>query len=141
MLKTIQRGGRYLKLWPKHAVVGNLPESRVVPLTKLAVRWLPFAAAANAFVQWQYLGNEYLPQLLASSLFILLLPLQGYYWLGQRAYAPLPVALEGWYQELSRKLNQAGEDIRLPSHRTGPCYIDLARVLNKVLKQLPPYDY
>ncbi|HLV48401.1 MAG TPA: terminus macrodomain insulation protein YfbV [Aliidiomarina sp.] len=141
MWNTLQRGRRYMKLWPKHAVVGNLPESRVVPLTKLGVRWLPVAAFANAFVQWQYLGLDYLPQILAASLFILVLPLQGYYWLGQRAYARLPLPLESWYTELKEKLNTKGDDIRLPSHRPGPCYIDLARVLKKALKQLPPHDY
>ncbi len=130
-----------MKLWPKHAMVGNLPESQVVPLTKLGVRWLPVATLCNVYVQWQYLGMDYLPQIMASSLFILVLPLHGYYWLGKRAYTRLPLPLEAWYTQLKDKLNDQGEDIRLPSHRPGPCYIDLARVLNKALRQLPPHDY
>lgn len=141
MWNTVQCGRRYMKLWPKHPIVGNLPESQVIPFSKLGARWLPVAAGVNAFVQWQYLGIEYAPQIIACSLFIFLLPLQGYYWLGKRAYRPLPIPLVRWYQELKTKLNQQGEDIRLPSHRPGPCYIDLARVLQQALKKLPPQDY
>src|SRR5690554_6854805 len=141
MWKILARGRSYLRLWPKHVVVGNLPESRVIPMVKLGIRWLPVAALANAGVQWQYLGVEFLPQILATSLFILVLPLQGYYWLGKRAYTVLPPPLASWFNELKTKLNQSGEDIRLPGHRPGPCYVDLARVLNKALAVLPPHDY
>lgn len=141
MLRVIQRGRRYMKIWPMHAVVGNLPESRVIPLTKLGIRWLPVAALCSAFVQWQYLGMEFLPQIVSSSLFILVLPLHGYYWLGKRAYSRLPIPLERWYKELKEKLNRSGHDIRLPSGQQGPYFIDLATVLSKALKQLPPHEY
>ncbi|MCH8492070.1 MAG: DUF412 domain-containing protein [Idiomarina sp.] len=140
MWKTLKRGAEYLKLWPNHAVVGNLAESKFVPATKLGVKVLPIAAVLNFYVQFQYLGSELLPQILATSLFILVLPLQGYYWLGKRAYQILPPALNNWYFELQNKLNAAGEDIRLPGHRKGPCYVDLARVLRKALAVLPPEE-
>ena len=42
---------------------------------------LPVAAVANFYVQFQYLGMEFLPQIIATTLFLLVLPLQGYYWL------------------------------------------------------------
>ncbi|MCC5856335.1 MAG: DUF412 family protein [Idiomarina sp.] len=141
MWKAIRRGYRYGQLWPQHAVVGNLPEARVIPATKLGLKLLPLAAAANLFVQIQYLGLEFLPQIIAGTLFLLVLPVQGYYWLGKRAYVKLPPNLEAWYFDLKEKLNQSGEDIRLPGHRPGPCYIDLARVLKKALSVLPPHDY
>jgi uncharacterized membrane protein YfbV (UPF0208 family) len=140
MWKTLKRGAEYLKLWPNHAVVGNLAESKFVPATKLGVKVLPIAAVVSFFVQFQYLGSELLPQILATSLFILVLPIQGYYWLGKRAYQILPPALNNWYFELQSKLNAAGEDIRLPGHRKGPCYVDLARVLRKALAVLPPEE-
>lgn len=141
MFKVVRQGHKYMKLWPNHAVVGNLPEAQVIPLVKMGIRLLPFAAAANFFVQFQYLGTDYLPQIIAATLFILVLPLQGYYWLGKRAYKVLPPPLKAWYFELKEKLSQNGEDIRLPGHRKGPCYIDLARALRKALAVLPPHEY
>ncbi|CUS49224.1 MAG: hypothetical protein HLUCCO02_04235 [Idiomarinaceae bacterium HL-53] len=141
MLKKIQRGYQYMKLWPRHAVVGNLPESRIVPATKLALRWLPVGAVCNAVLQYQYLGMEFLPQIVASSLLLLWIPLHGFYWLGMRADAQLSIPLRTWYFELKDKLNKSGKDIRLPSHREGPCYIDLARVLKQALAELPPHDF
>ena len=141
MWKTIKRGAEYQKLWPQHAVVGNLLESKVIPATKLVAKILPAAAVVNFYVQWQYLGAEFLPQIIAASLFLLVLPVQGYFWLGKRSYHMLPPALNSWYFELQHKLNAAGEDIRLPGHRKGPCYIDLARVLRKALAILPPEQH
>ncbi|WP_194755456.1 terminus macrodomain insulation protein YfbV [Aliidiomarina indica] len=140
MWKSVRRGIKYMKVWPNHAVVGNMTEAKVIPATRLGARVLPIAAVANFFVQFQYLGMDYLPQIIGASLFILLLPLQGYYWLGQRAYRELPPPLKHWYFELKQKLNDSGEDIRLPSHRPGPCYIDLARVLRTALTVLPPEE-
>lgn len=140
MWKVLRHGRDYMKIWPNHAIVGNLPEARFIPATRWGVRLLPGAAIANFFVQFQYLGADYLIQIIAASLFLLALPIQGYYWLGKRAYSMLPPALNGWYFELKTKLNESGEDIRLPSHRKGPCFIDLARVLRKALAVLPPEE-
>ncbi|RTE87044.1 MULTISPECIES: terminus macrodomain insulation protein YfbV [Gammaproteobacteria] len=141
MWKTLRSGYRYMELWPRHAVVGNLPESRIAPATKLAWRWLPAAAGVNAFVQYQYLGMEFLPQIIASSLLLLWIPCHGFYWLGKRSESQLSVPLRAWYFELKDKLNKSGQDIRLPSHRQGPCYIDLAWVLRKALAELSPHDF
>lgn len=141
MWKTFKHGLDYMKVWPDHAVVGNLPESRVIPALKLGVKVIPVAAVANFYVQFQYLGADYLPQIIATTLFLLVLPLQGYYWLGKRSYRLLPPALKSWFLDLQYKLNQAGEDIRLPGHRPGPAYIDLARVLRKALAVLPPEEH
>ncbi|MCH8501988.1 MAG: DUF412 domain-containing protein [Aliidiomarina sp.] len=141
MWKTFKNGLDYMKIWPNHAVVGNLPESRVIPALKLGVKVIPVAAVANFYVQFQYLGADYLPQIIATTLFLLLLPLQGYYWLGKRSYRLLPPPLKSWFLDLQYKLNQAGEDIRLPGHRPGPAYIDLARVLRKALAVLPPEEH
>lgn len=130
-----------MSLWPNHAVVGGLPEAQVVPLTRLISWLLPIAAVVNFAVQWTWLGAEHIGHITAASIFILLLPLQGYYWLGKRAHAELPLSLRAWYFDLQAKLQSAGEDVRLPSHRPGPCYIDLAIILRKALSILPPEDY
>lgn len=141
MIKTILQGHRYMKIWPQHAVVGNLPEARVIPLTKLGRLGLPLAALLNVFVQYSYLGAEFLIQIMATSLFLAALPLQGYYWLGKRAKSQLPIPLASWLKELQSKLKRQGEDIRLEQHQVGPNYMDLAKVLHAALKKLPPNDY
>jgi uncharacterized protein len=141
MLKTFRSGLQYMRIWPNHAVVGALPEAQVIPLTRFGSWVLPIAALLNFAVQWTWLGGEHLAPSIAASLFLLLLPLQGYYWLGKRAYSELPLTLRSWYFDLQTRLSQAGEDVRLPSHRPGPCYIDLARILNKALAVLPPDEH
>ncbi|RUO31824.1 DUF412 domain-containing protein [Aliidiomarina sedimenti] len=140
-MKVFANGWRYMKLWPNHAVVGALPEAQIIPLTRLVSWMLPAAAVTNFGVQWFWLGTEHLPMIIMASMFLLLLPLQGYYWLGKRAYSELPLNLRGWYFELQSKLQVAGQDVRLPSHRPGPCYIDLALILRKALSELPPDQY
>lgn len=141
MFKTFKEGWQYLKIWPNHAIVGGLPEAHVVPLTKLITWMLPVAAVVNFTVQWTWLGSEYLGTIVTASLFLLLMPLQAYYWLGKRALSQLPLNLRAWYFELQEKLQRSGMDVRLPSHRPGPCYIDLARIVRKALSILPPEDY
>lgn len=141
LFKIFREGWQYMKLWPNHAVVGGLPEAQVIPLTKLVTWLLPLAAVVNFAVQWTWLGSEHLGSTLAASVFLLLLPLQGYYWLGKRALSELPLSLRAWYFDLQSKLQQSGLDVRLPSHRPGPCYIDLATIVRKALSILPPEDY
>lgn len=141
MIKTIQQGFQYARSWPRHAVVGNLPESTWVVLLRILIRWLPVVCLLSGFLQWHYLGQEGLSLLITWVFFLLSLPFQGYYWMGKRSITLLPLGLRSWYFELVDKLNQQGYDIRLPSHSQGPCYADLSRVLNKALIQLPPHEY
>lgn len=141
MIKVLQHGWEYMKLWPNHAVVGALPEAHVIPLTRLISWMLPAAALVNFAVQWTWLGSAHAGTIITASVFLLLLPLQGYYWLGKRAYSELPLHLRAWYFELQSKLQAAGRDVRLPSHRPGPCYIDLAVILRKALNILPPEQH
>lgn len=140
-MRVFKRGWDYMRRWPNHAVVGALPEAQIIPLTRLTTWMLPLAGVVNFGVQWFWLGSEKLPMIISASLFLCLLPLQGYYWLGKRAYSELPLNLRSWYFELQGKMQQAGQDVRLPSHRPGPCYIDLAVLLRRVLDELPPDQY
>lgn len=141
MIKVCRQGWQYMKVWPNHAVVGALPEAQVIPLTRLVSWLLPVAAVANFAVQWTWLGADYAGTIIAASVFLLVLPLQGYYWLGKRAYSQLPLHLRAWYFELQARLQATGHDVRLPSHRPGPCYIDLAVILRKALSSLPPEQH
>ncbi len=131
MWKLFKDGQAYAKIWPRHAVVATMTESRVVPAVNFTARWMPAAAVISFLVQWQWLLP--LSQALISSLFLLSIPLQGWYWLGARANGQLPPALAAWYQELAKKLKI--------EPRTKPIYFDLAKILRKALKELPPEEH
>lgn len=138
MFEILRRGQRYLTAWPQHAVVAAFTETKMVPLTKLATRAMPAAAVVNLLVQWQSAGQQFTPIAIATSLFMLMLPVQCLYWFGQRAATALTPQLQAWYLELDRKLSQAGAKSPRPPLKQTPTYFDLAKLLRRVLDELPP---
>ncbi|MDN7124108.1 terminus macrodomain insulation protein YfbV [Pseudidiomarina terrestris] len=128
--QVMQAGQRYAAIWPHHAVVAAMTETRVVPAVKFAAQWMPAAGVVNFLVQWQWLGETLLPQAIVSSLFLLSLPIQGWFWLGRRALSELDPRLKHWYLELAQKLSV--------QPRSKPTRMDLARLLRKALDELPP---
>lgn len=128
--QVFKSGQDYAAIWPHHAVVAAMTETRVVPGVKFAAKWMPAAAVINLWVQYQWLGSDFLPQAMVSSLFLLSVPVQGWYWLGQRALSQLDPRLKHWYLELAQKLHV--------QPRSKPTRMDLARLLNKALRELPP---
>ncbi|WP_241967624.1 terminus macrodomain insulation protein YfbV [Pseudidiomarina insulisalsae] len=130
---VFKTGQEYAAIWPHHAVVAAMTETRVVPAVKFAARWMPPAAVVNLLVQYQWLGMSMAPQALISSLFLLSLPVQGWYWLGKRALTELDPRLKHWYLELAQKLQV--------QPRTKPKRMDLARLLDKALRDLPPEEH
>lgn len=131
--QVLQSGQKYAAIWPHHAVVAAMTETRVVPAVKFAAHWMPGAAVVNFLVQWQWLGESLMPQAVVSSLFLLSLPIQGWFWLGRRALSPLDPRLKHWYLELAQKLGV--------QPRSKPIRMDLARLLRKALKELPPDEH
>lgn len=132
-LHHFRTGQHYARLWPRHAVVAAMPESTVVPATAFAARWMPAAAVINGLLQFYLQGQALLPQALVTSMFLLSLPLQGWWWLGVRAQRQLPPRLQAWYLELMRKL-------QLQPHERAT-YMALAIALNKALRELPPEQH
>src|SRR5690554_383658 len=130
IFKTLKDGQAYAKLWPRHAVVAAMTESRVVPAVAFAARWMPALAVINLVVQLQWQGEQLLPQALVTSLFLLSMPIQGWYWLGRRANAPLNPRLQHWYNDLAQKLTVQ------PQRK--PTYMHLVKLLRKALHELPP---
>lgn len=55
--QVLQSGQKYAAIWPHHAVVAAMTETRVVPAVKFAAHWMPGAAVVNFLVQWQWLGK------------------------------------------------------------------------------------
>jgi hypothetical protein len=110
-----------------------MTETRVVPAVQFAARWMPALAVINLAVQWQWQGQLLVPQALVTSLFLLSLPFQGWYWLGRRANTKLDPRLRHWYGDLAKKL-------KVQPHAQ-PTYMHLAKILRKALQELPPDEH
>src|SRR5690554_5846812 len=130
LLKSLKLYHEDAKICPRHAVVAAMTESRVVPAMEFATEWIQVIAAVDVIVQREWLGTHAFAQIVVTTLFLLSLPLQGWYWLGQRAQTPLDPRLQHWYLDLAVKLS-------VHPHPK-PAYLMLARLLRKALQELPP---
>ena len=132
---TLIAGREYSKQWPANAELNSLfSENKVILLTSLGWRYLPLAALVCAVVQFSYLGAAHLPQVLAMMLFLISLPLQGWYWLGVRSVTPLPPAIASWCKQIRQKMQQQGVAVA-PSQQPER-YKDLAILLQQAYQQL-----
>lgn len=131
--KLLKDGQHYAQVWPRHAVVAAMTETRVIPAVAFAAQWMPVVAVLNLAVQWQWQGSVMLPQALVTSLFLLSLPFQGWFWLGWRANTKLDARLKHWYSDLAAKL-------KVQPHPQ-PTYMHLGKILRKALKELPPDEH
>lgn len=110
------------------------PEYRVIRATQVAMYAMPVLALMTIVVQPLVLGGNFLPQALATGLFFISLPIQGFLWLGWRAKHPLPLTLFDWSNELSQKLVAMG--INCQPLTTNACYIDMASILKLAFERL-----
>ena len=130
----LQQGRHYMTLWPRRPELNSMfPENRVIKATEFALKVIPALAVLSVMVQFQFGELHYWPSVMASVLFLLSLPLQGYYWLGQRADTRLPPSLATWYREINGKMNEQGGQRQLVAR---PRYEELADTLNAAFKQL-----
>jgi len=135
VLKYLKDGQVYMNKWPHHAVVAAFKETRVIPATRLAIRMMPAVAVVNLLIQWQFHQQTFTVMAVTTSLFLLMLPIQGLYWLGARANQKLPPPILHWYRELQQKLKVKPARLAQPNEVN---YMDLAILLRKVLAELPP---
>ena len=132
---TVKAGREYSKVWPaKPELNGVFVENKVILFTTLSSKLLPLTALLVALLQFWYLGNEHLGQIVASMLFVASVPLQGWYWLGVRAATPLPPSVASWYREVRQKMQQQGIEVKPLSQPWR--YEDLAALLQKAYQQL-----
>lgn len=135
LISTLGTGVRYSRIWPaKPELNAIFPENKVIFLTKMAVRYLPVLAIATAIMQFKLLGVEFLGQIIAMMLFIMSMPLQGWYWLGVRANTDLPPSLIRWGNEIREQIQKHSQLEALP--RSPKSYLDLAYLLQQAYKQL-----
>lgn len=132
---TVKAGREYSKVWPaKPELNGVFVENKVILFTTLSSKLLPLTALLVALLQFWYLGNEHLGQIVACMLFVASVPLQGWYWLGVRAATPLPPSVASWYQQVRQKMQQQGIELKPLSQPWR--YKDLAALLQKAYQQL-----
>lgn len=131
----LQIGRRYLAVWPRRAELNSLfPENRVIHAIEFGARVLPPVVVICIMLQYQFGDGLYWPSVITTVLFMLSLPLQGYYWLGRRAVTPLPPSLASWYREINGRMSEQGG----PARRlvANPRYQELAETLRAAFDQL-----
>lgn len=137
MYATICAGVSYGQNWPLQPELnGLLPENRIIRMTSWAHKILPAIAVLNGWMQWQWFGVTQLPLLVAMTLLLLSMPIQGWYWLGVRSATKLPPALVSWYQHLVDKLQQNGITVAARSDDHTLRYRDLGLILQQAYRQL-----
>ena len=135
LIATLQHGVRYSQSWPLVNELNSVfPENKIIRLTKTAQQVLPAISVISLVMQVHWMGQSYLAPALASALFMLSLPLQGWYWLGKRADSVLPPAMLQWYLDIADKMHHQG--VMVPSPAAKPCYADLATLLSLAVRQL-----
>ncbi|MDX3773705.1 terminus macrodomain insulation protein YfbV [Chromatiaceae bacterium AAb-1] len=135
LYNTLRNGRDYGRVWPAQPELNSVfPENKVIRLTSLGFRYLPILAILTAMLQFSMLGMAFLPQILAMMLFLLSLPLHGWYWLGVRASTPLPPGIASWYQQIRTQMQTQGIEV-IPARQPGR-YLDLALLLKQAYQQL-----
>lgn len=135
LFMLLQAGREYSQVWPVKPELNALfPENKIIQLTRMGFRYLPVLAVLTAFFQLSMLGSGFTGQILAMMLFIISLPLQGWYWLGVRSSASLPPALVSWCRQIRQQMQEQGVDTQTVTEPRN--YLDLARILATAYKQL-----
>jgi uncharacterized membrane protein YfbV (UPF0208 family) len=135
VMSQVQTGRLYAKKWPMRKELAPLfTEFKVIKATELAIIVMPILAMLTLFFQLNYLGSDFLPQAIASSLFFISLPLQGLLWLGKRAQTPLEPAMQKWYSELYTKMVASGYQVQLSESK--PRYLELADLLHDMFDKM-----
>lgn len=137
LFATIQEGVSYSKNWPLQPELnGMFPENRMIRITSWAQKIVPAVAVLNGWVQWQLFGAAQLPMVVAMTLLLASMPVQGWYWLGVRSATKLPPSLAQWYQQLVDKLQQHGKTVSIRHDDAALRYRDLGLLLQQAYRQL-----
>lgn len=135
LLKGLREGQNYLNQWPnRKELLPLFPEQRVIDVTRFSVKVMPAVACISVLSQVAFQNYGSLPQALAVGFFALTLPLQGFWWLGNRAHTPLPPSLAKWYRELHQKMLESGQAMEPMNAK--PRYKELAKTLKRAFSVL-----
>ncbi|MFC0308486.1 terminus macrodomain insulation protein YfbV [Gallibacterium trehalosifermentans] len=139
LFKIIHQGIHYANAWKKISRVKKLnmifPEPRIIRATyfsqQLLMPLLLFTLAWQYFVLGYSVGS--IATTLITILFIISLPLQGFYWLGKRSQKILSTATLHWYEKIYYQLLIHEALLPMPDK---PTFNDLVLLLQKAEKRL-----
>ncbi|RJX71927.1 DUF412 domain-containing protein [Vibrio sinensis] len=132
---SLRDGQKYMNTWPMRKELNLLfPEQRIIKATRFGIKAMPAIAAISVLTQMTFNNYQALPQSVVVALFAISLPLQGMWWLGNRANKQLPPGLAGWYREIHQKITESG--FALEPLKSRPRYKELAVILNRAFRQL-----
>lgn len=135
IVHSLKDGQKYMDTWPMRKELNLLfPEQRMIKATRFGIKVMPAVAAISVLTQMTFHNVHAMPQSIIIALFAISLPLQGIWWLGNRANTQLPPALASWYRELYQKIVETG--FALEPIKSQPRYKELAMVLNRAFRQL-----
>ncbi|WPC75224.1 terminus macrodomain insulation protein YfbV [Vibrio porteresiae] len=135
IIYCLKDGQKYMDTWPVRKELNLIfPEQRIIKATKFAVKVMPAVAAIGVLTQMVFHNLDAMPQAIVTALFAMSLPLQGIWWLGNRANTQLPPSLATWYRELHQKIVESG--CALEPMKARPRYKELATILNRAFRHL-----
>ncbi|MCE0496195.1 terminus macrodomain insulation protein YfbV [Vibrio salinus] len=135
IVHSLKDGQKYMDTWPLRKELSAIfPEHRIIKATKFGLKVMPAVAAISVLTQMVFHNIGAMPQAIVVALFAISLPLQGMWWLGNRANTRLPPSLASWYRELHQKIIESG--FALEPARKQPRYKELAFILNRAFRQL-----
>ena len=135
IVHSLKDGQKYMDTWPMRKELNLLfPEQRIIKATRFGIKVMPAVAAISVLTQMTFHNVQAMPLSIIIALFAISLPLQGIWWLGNRANTQLPPALASWYRELYQKIVETG--FALEPIKSQPRYKELAMVLNRAFRQL-----
>jgi uncharacterized membrane protein YfbV (UPF0208 family) len=135
LIHSLRDGQRYMDTWPIRKELNLLfPEQRVIKATRFGIKVMPAVAAIGVLIQMVFSQYGAMTQAVVVALFAISLPLQGIWWLGNRANTLLPPSLAAWYREIHQKIVDSG--FALEPVKPSPRYKELAKILSRAFRQL-----
>lgn len=130
---VIREGSRYLKVWPKQSALNGLfIDSKVALYTRLSIKITPAFIALSLGLTMSFPALFDPMVSVTFVLFLLGLPVQGFYWLGKRSQQLLPQKLLPWFMAIKQKLSVKNTEEELIQH---PSYLELAKLLQQAFKR------
>lgn len=138
--KTVKDGIRYCEIWPQDPLLNPVfPECRVKrairagrmilpPFIVFILLWSYVRGGGLLGVEFMFAVKSNWPMTIICILFILLMPLQGYWWMGKRSRMKLNPRLRIFYMETCIRLHRSGED--------SPDMMALAKIMHDGIKIL-----
>lgn len=134
LLNILKAGQEYAMNWTVDSLFAKtLPEYRVIKMTHFTQKVMPIVAVASLSWWWLWKGNWGVIAC-ATAMMALLMPMQGWYWLGKRALKPLSEEELLYFKQVSQSL--VSKKVDISSITTTPCYKDLVILLQLADKHL-----